>query len=616
MTKKDFSSIMDALITSSNYWEGNYPKSMLQFNFDNTLKSMGELDKDDTYLSYESTEYLNKAAEKKVLKLFKQSKDNTALIYKVLGLVSYKPVGVLEGYPGDDTTDDHLFKNILYTIIPLPMIAKELTNGCILNLKDDEYELFDGSVELFENRVQGHNYDYVGTNFGYGGLRFGHSDVKRESYSYMVQTINGSIDVTNKRMIISGSDINTEADRTKIINMGSLISYSEIGDNSIILNVTGNSVIIKLSSKTELENVILCLNQLQNGMREIDLPDKVSLQYNSLDELYFEYNQSDHFDNLDDFWNWIITLFDNHIELEEGKYTISAMDDSYIVIGKEGSDYFRNMIINDSSKWNEKITLIQKNIVYIKSILNLGFSIIDRNYGETYYKLLDFLEVNGYPMDIRKESDKFDTYKKDKNIISYSNRFSDREAKLSDDTKKFLNKIYILYYKDDDSQKKYYIVNFREQKDFNTLSTDSGTNVETVKNCLFQYLNASTEIINLWNEFEKSNSSLVFLGFPFDDANTEEKVLNNLIEEQGFEGLLNNAVFVLNGDGSLDRSIVEFNQSKGNDVSEEESHNEESDVVDSDTNKFDEIKKYKELLDMKIISEDEFELKKKELLNL
>ncbi|WCG36683.1 SHOCT domain-containing protein [Companilactobacillus farciminis] len=615
MTDEKLLNIMGTLITNTNYWDGNFPKNMLLYNFDNILKSMGKLKEfHDNPTSSEGNKYLCRCSEIEAFKLFQESDENLNQIYKILGLSSYRPMNELEKLliTGEDKKENAPIRNFLYKIVPLTHIATALTMNSQLNLREGEVEVYTNEATLYESRVQGHNYDYNGANFGYGGFRFGHADVKRESYSDMVPTVDGFIDITNKRIIISGTDLSTDVDKTKVINMSSIFQYTRRDKDLLSLETNGNSVMIKFDSEIEMDTVIDCLNQIKNGFRNIELPDRVSLNFNSFDELEFGYDQSDDFEDIEDFRNWIIELFDHHIELEKGKYSISSYQDTYVTVGKEGSEYFRNLIIKDGSNWNKKINLLEKNIQLLDKWISYIY-IIDKNYEDNYYGLLT-LQRYEYPDRIDDNSERFNSYREENDFFVRPNENLEKSSNLSDKAVSFLNKIYVLFYTDEDSKKSYYIVNFRNEKYMDDLPQDD----DGIRKGFREYLDSSMEIVKEINKNKKDNEKypLIFIGIPFSDPIAEKDALDGLVIQEGSEALLEKNYFVLNADGTINRLAKEYQTIIDGDIEKKEIENSKDIKEDNDTNKFDEIKKYKELLDMNIITEKEFELKKKKLLNL
>ncbi|WP_235995345.1 SHOCT domain-containing protein [Secundilactobacillus yichangensis] len=497
-------------------------------------------------------------------------------------------------------------------------------------LKDNEHLYWVTDVEVYESKAVSHSVGYNGYSGSFAGMHAGSYDYKRESYSEKTLTMSGNLYVTDKRLIVEGWDEVYQREATKTWNLSSITDYTIETDDSLQIQRSGSPFSLKLddiidheAGKIALKSLNIVLDDLLRGSENGFIWDDFGLH---LGKLTYVPN----YDNkLQDLYPQIISIFDGHIVLENDPIFNDTDEKMFFKTNSlEDSMYFRKLILGGSfDEWlNKLIDVIQAQFKYLHFVIfstdddfatkydSAGIKIIDVN--TNYINLMSLMAGGDGPINLTQY---FSDYKNANPVYNNKGRFS--IDGLTDSQELLKDKLFLYEFEDSgfETTSIWYTFRDAESKTYFDEKMASKNDSEIFIN---DFAAVNNVIMNFcFGSNHKGVGGLIDLVA----ENEQELVSSSEFSDQSAK-IEDTCLLLFNSEGTFTGGILyneqlkeKFNANKKVTAQKDSApaQNQHNSVKEStNLDKFEEIKKYKDLLDNGIINQSEFDKKKHELLGL
>lgn len=504
-----------------------------------------------------------------------------------LNNILYEPTSPLE----------YNIRDLFYSCFPLAIIAQIIRKMDLQNLPSNEFMLFQSGGALYENKVTGNFVGYTGLSGNSGIIHAGGYNINREQYRDMALTIGGTIFLTNKRLIISGSDLKGQ-DKTKYIPLTNIVDlYSE--KNTVILETSGYSMNLNFKNSSDAKSLEKCFTNLHLEPFMKNLPSNYSIN-DSLELVYHAPEITPQ--SPDELRHLLITLFDGHIFLPGSDNIYNDSNLFFEVKNVEGSLYFRNLIILHPEQFQQKIQMLKRVLPFLSRI-GISIDIVDSNYNHPY-NLLGITKT--YIMrlgDIFSGDEEMKKFQQDTPTPADLSVQTQRNSRLNQEQNKFLENYYLFY-----SKYNYWVAYFKTKKAFD----DTINELQSDPKAMNTYVNHFKEIRSALDK--KNEEHPILLVTPI--FNTFPSQLSLLMSQWFQTGnpntLISKQLICIDKDGNLGYSAIKVPSTTGN-KKINKTIKRPNTLTDEEVSQ---LKKYKDLLDSEIISQSEFNQLKERLLKL
>lgn len=503
-----------------------------------------------------------------------------------LNVILYNPTTPLE----------YKIRDLFYSYFPLALTGQIIKKMNLPTLPANELMLFQSGGALYENKITGNFVGYTGLSGNSGMIHAGGYNIDREQYRDMVLTIGGMIFLTNKRLIISGTDTKGQG-RTKYIPLTKIVDlYAQ--NNTVIIETNGYSMNLNFKNLSDAKSLEKCFVNLHLEPFMKNLPNNYSI--NEFMELVYHEPEITP-KNPDELRSMMIQIFDGHIFITGSD---NVYNDYYLIFDVKdvkGSLYFRNLIILHPEQLQKKIQMVKRILPFLTSN-GIGITIIDFNYNDAYTLLSTGSEYISTLGDTFTATDTIKKYQQDTPIPGDLKKQIEGNSRLTQEQNKFLENYYLFH-----SKYNFWVAFFKSKDIMDNTISELQNNAEAMST----YVNRFTEIRN---RLDPKNHSTLLVTPVYDSFPSQLSLLmSQWIQTGNPNTLISKQLICIDKDGNLQYSAIKTSNNDENRKESSSTTNTPGSLTDEEVSQ---LKKYKDLLDSNIISQSEFNELKERLLKL